>query len=174
VRGTRDCAERGQSCPYSFATGRGCSQPPVVVAAKLCALAAEDGAAAAFVRRLRIIVETASGEPERGYDTAKKVKGREASPLGRHPGPDPGRVAHAAEVSERDGARELLERRPWGWTVEIVRKPGRCRWYPTTWNPPPMPAFTVAQTSVGPRAHLCLAGRLAAPEQEARIFTPRQ
>ncbi len=73
---------------------------------------------------------------------------------------------HAADVADRDGAKDLLaslgERFPrlahlwadggyqgrfvtWvtetlGWTVEIVRKPRRWRWWPAESEPPPIPA----------------------------------
>lgn len=103
-----------------------------------------------------------------GYDGAKKVGGRKRHILVDTLGLLLKAHVHAADITDRDGAPLLLERlagsfprlQPvwadmgyrgravdWikaqlGWTVEIVKRPGKWGRYPIDVEPEPMPAWT--------------------------------
>ena len=114
---------------------------------------------------------TGAGGEERGYDPAKKVKGRKRHLLVDTQGLVMKEKVHAASVFDRDGIRPLLKRtkdrfprlshlwldagyngkgkgmdwaeRALGLTTKVVRPPGRWVWVPEDQEPPPGPAFTV-------------------------------
>lgn len=112
---------------------------------------------------------TDRGGPERGFDGGKKVNGRKRHILVDTSGLVMKARVHAADVTDRDGAKPLLEsvkgmfprlRHLWadmgyrgavidwikehlGWTVEVVRRPSKWGRYPIDVEPPPMPSFTV-------------------------------
>jgi putative transposase len=103
-----------------------------------------------------------------GYDGAKKVGGRKRHILVDTTGLLLKAHVHAADITDRDGARLLLERlagafprlqHRWadmgyrgkvvewikaqmGWTVEIVKCPSKWGRYPIDVEPEPMPAWT--------------------------------
>jgi putative transposase len=115
---------------------------------------------------------TGVGGEERGYDPAKKVKGRKRHVLVDTEGLVLKAKIHAASVFDRDGVKELLagsvgklfprlahlwldagyngkgKGKDWvekalGLSVEVVRPPRRWVWVPADQEPPPRPAFTV-------------------------------
>jgi transposase len=103
-----------------------------------------------------------------GYDGAKKVGGRKRHILVDTLGLLLKAHVHAADITDRDGAQLLLERLAgafprlqhiwadmgyrgraveWikaqlGWTVEIVKRPGKWGRYPIDVEPEPMPRWT--------------------------------
>ncbi len=104
-----------------------------------------------------------------GYDGAKKINGRKRHILVDTTGLLLKVHVHAADITDRDGAKVLLEpvkelfprlQHMWadmgyrgevinwikeqlGWTVEVVKRPSKWGRYPVDVEPPPMPRFTV-------------------------------
>src|SRR5215210_6400500 len=114
---------------------------------------------------------TGVGGEQRGFDPAKRVKGRKRHLLVDTEGLVMRAKVHAASVFDRDGMKPLLELvgerfprlshlwldagyngkgkgKDWvekalGFTVEVVRPPRRWLRVPALRDPPPRPAFTV-------------------------------
>ncbi len=104
-----------------------------------------------------------------GYDGAKKINSRKRHILVDTTGLLLKVHVHAADITDRDGAKVLLEpvkelfprlQHMWadmgyrgevinwikeqlGWTVEVVKRPSKWGRYPVDVEPPPMPRFTV-------------------------------
>ena len=112
---------------------------------------------------------TEKGGPQRGYDGAKKIQGRKRHILVDTTGLVLKAQVHAADVTDRDGAKPLLEsvkgvfprlshiwadmgyrgavidwiKEHLGWTVDVVKRPSKWGRYPVDVEPPVMPRFTV-------------------------------
>jgi putative transposase len=112
---------------------------------------------------------TEKGGPERGYDGGKKISGRKRHILVDTTGLLLKAKAHAADITDRDGAKLLVEsakgvfprlshmwadmgyrgavigwiKQQLGWTVEVVKRPPKWGRYPVDVEPPVMPHFTV-------------------------------
>lgn len=114
---------------------------------------------------------TGVGGAERGFDPAKKVRGRKRHLLVDTEGLVVRAKVHSAGIFDRDGIKPLMERsgercprlshlwldagyngkgkgRDWvervlGLSVEVVRPPSRWVWVKADQEPPPRPAFTV-------------------------------
>jgi transposase len=136
-------------------------------------------------------VKTTHPGGPRGYDGGKKVKGRqrhalvdtlglvlkvfvhEAAP--RAPDAAPGLVAWAHKYlpTVRHLWVDMIYRGPFvdwvqatrQWTMEVVKRPSRWRWYPPGVEPGARPAFTVLPRPVGRGADFRLAGNEPPPPQ---------
>lgn len=112
---------------------------------------------------------TDRGGPERGFDGGKKINGRKRHILVDTLGLVLKARVHAADITDRDGAKPLLEsikglfprlghiwadmgyrgavidwiKQHLGWTVEVVKRPSKWVRCPIDEEPPPMPRFTV-------------------------------
>lgn len=104
-----------------------------------------------------------------GYDGAKKINGRKRHILVDTTGLLLKVCVHAADITDRDGAKLLLEpvkelfprlqpmwadmgyrgevinwiKEQLGWTIEVVQRPSKWGRYPVDVEPPAMPRFTV-------------------------------